>query len=149
MSEYPRVMDEYYRRVTQSGAAAVYGICLSEYREVKDLLDELLNYASMGDSYGRWFNKDYFVPEDDPIVQMFLPRFVKAFSKIGIVIPPEAELSWTGREVERVAEGGAPCKEFLIGFGLGTLPHDYPRMHRSFTAKARWHTWAWVMWQGE
>jgi hypothetical protein len=150
MSEYPIVTDEYGRRVVESGAAAIYGIRLSEHPEVKDLLDKLMAYVAIvsKEDNGDWFDwkRGYHDATEDQNVQVFLPQFVKAFAKIGILIPPEAELCWTGREASRVAKaGGTPCNEFLIGFGLHTFPSDYPRVHRSFAAKARWHTWAWIM----
>ena len=76
--------------------------------------------------------KDINCPEDDPAVNEFLPLFIEALAKSGIEVPDGAGLLWTGNDDERPASCATSAGEFVLGFGLFTMPWQYPEMADSF-----------------
>ena len=126
------------------GACGAFGILLSGRPELADLFGQLMDYVNEGDENGTFFDKGYNCPEDDPAVNEFLPLFIEALAKSGIEVPDGAGLLWTGNDDERPASCDTSAGEFVLGFGLFTMPWQYPEMADSFKDASFWHTWVWM-----
>ena len=96
--------------------------------------DERDDYAE--DEYGDNTGKRL-----DKVAEAFMPRFVAAFAKVGIVVPDGATILYTGDEDDRPGSGAVDADEYVIGFGLFKRPETYPKLDSSFTAVSEWHTW--------
>lgn len=117
-----------------AGAAGAFGILLSAQPEVVDLHREFKEYM---DEY--MLECDYDELDQAPRVAEFRKRFIAAFKNSGIIVPHEAQIYWTDSEDVRPAECFTPSDEFVLGFGLFTLPWNYPAMDKSFKRVAAWH----------
>jgi hypothetical protein len=129
------------------GAAGAFGLLLSDYADkLGDLYQKFLDgHEALVEELSD--DEDYEECELDDEVQewaeAFVPRFVKAFAKLGIVVPEGVRLHPTGDEDERPGRTETDADDWVLGFGMLKKPWTYPKMHKSFRQAADWHTWVW------
>ena len=130
-----------------AGVCGVFGILLDERFE--DLTDEMLDEArTMIGAYETEFNVVYDVVEDPDFSHRWLPVIVERARELGIEIPEEAYLEWSGDWEDRPARCETPAECFLVGFGILLPPWEWQekfgadKWSESFRKASRWHTWA-------
>jgi hypothetical protein len=142
---------------TDAGAAGAFGLLLSNYPAVADVYEEWKQYILTLESPNLFSDEDEDdEPKegldsddlDDPIknprLNEFVGKFKEAFAKHNILVPRTATLLYTDTEDARPACCATPSEDWVLGFGLFTLPWNYPVMHKSFRNLAGFHTWVWM-----
>lgn len=129
---------------TSAGAGGVFGISLWDLELVADIYKELKNFIA--DAVEHDPDYDVFLDKPESIrgFKKFEKRIIQRLEANNIFVPKSARLLGTGSEDDRPGNCDAPGDEFVIGFGLFTVPWKYPPMDKSFKRLAKWHTWAWA-----
>jgi hypothetical protein len=124
------------------GAGGAFGLLLSEYKEhLGQTYDAFLEQAQAYDD--GYVDDEATSPDFEGVSDRHIEPMRQAFYVIGIVVPESAYFIQTGTEDERPGRTVTPPDDFVLGFGLYTMPWDFPAMHESFQKAADWHTWVW------
>jgi hypothetical protein len=124
--------------VTAQGA---FGLLLSNHAQELSTLQEEFKAAVSEAEKRAEEAMDSTEEAREVVADEWVDRFVEAFRQAGINVPEEANLFYTGSEDERPGRTDAPAEEWVLGFGMLTMPWDWPEMDASFRKAAFWHTW--------
>jgi hypothetical protein len=131
---------------TSCGACGAYGILLSEIDmptvvAIREKLDKIVVDFPESDNFDL---EEYNTPEDYPGIKELIDPLKQAFRVSGISVPEEASLQWTGSEDDRPARCNTPSEDWVLGFGLFTIPNNIPTLDKSFIKVSEWHDWVWM-----
>lgn len=114
------------------GAAGAFGILLTS-EEFQDIVEKMREAHQSAEMSGE--------EEPNEAIQKFLKPVIELLN--GVIVPAGAELHYTGDDDERPGGCATDADEFVLGFGLYTMPWQYGEIHESFRTRACWHTWVW------
>lgn len=124
------------------GAGGAYGILLTGREDMRPLYDRFVEYVAR--ERALLTDGDVFEPENLPGIEDFTKKFREAFALLGIHVPAQAQMVWSGAENERPGEVATAADSWVLGFGLFTSPAEYPALRPSFVQASKWHTWVWA-----
>jgi flagellar biosynthesis/type III secretory pathway M-ring protein FliF/YscJ len=128
-----------------AGAAGVYGILLNDLDSAEvELIVKKLDAAQLDYTMENEWDELENGPEDVEAIKLLRAELDAYFIGKGVVIPEKAKIHWTAFDDERPASCATDGEQWVLGFGLFTLPSEYPQLDKTFTDLSAWYTWAWM-----